>query len=62
MFSFCLPLNQKKENKKFNLEQTDEEPSLIPNILFNKTRLSDLLKAVCQCIVDSVHTKALHMK
>ena len=40
----------------------DEETSSMANILFNKSKLSNLQKAVCQHIMDSVHKETLRIK
>ena len=43
-------------------EGTDEEPSSMANILFNKSRLSGLQRSVCLHVMDSVHSEAEKMK
>lgn len=40
----------------------EEEASSMANILFNKSRLSGLQRAVCQHVMDSVHAEAEKMK
>ncbi|XP_019855060.1 PREDICTED: E3 ubiquitin-protein ligase MYCBP2-like isoform X1 [Amphimedon queenslandica] len=40
----------------------DEETSSMANILFNKSKLSNLQKAVCQHIMDSVHKETIRIK
>ena len=43
-------------------EGTEEEPSSMANILLNKSHLSGLQRAVCQHVMDSVHTEAEKMR
>ena len=40
----------------------DEETSSMANILFNKSKLSNLQKAVCQHIMDSVHKETCRIR
>ena len=62
LLSTTQPKEGEEEETDSNLEQTEEETSSMANILFNKSRLSGLQKAVCQHIMDSVHTEASRMK
>ena len=62
LLSITQPKKGELEETRFNLEQTEEETSSMANVLFRKSHLADLLKAVGQHIVDSVHTEASHMK
>ena len=62
LLSTTQPKEGEEKETDSNLEQTEEETSSMANILFNKSRLSGLQKAVCQHIMDSVHTEASRMK